>query len=209
VPTTDDEDPPLPLPGLERPFGELVDAYTSHHEISKAETYRRIADVTGNSASAIALRYRNRGDQPWWKAAPMGIGSLLPLIGGLDADVTQRVQKDVPTSEDRPSREALVQAAMVIARFVRDALEDFHCDHLTDEQMAELNPLVRKGIVEALVIIEALTSPDPELRAGAEAALALNAPPSDWEQPEVPDLDETLRVLARAMASGTIRFGRD
>ena len=33
--------------------------------------------------------------------------------------------------------------AAYIAMVVRNAMEDFHCEHLTDEQMMELNPIVR------------------------------------------------------------------
>lgn len=40
--------------------------------------------------------------------------------------------------------------AMIIAIFVRNEMEDFHCKHLTDEQMAELNPIIRNGICNAL-----------------------------------------------------------
>jgi len=34
--------------------------------------------------------------------------------------------------------------ATVIAMAVRNAMEDFHHKHLSDEQMAELNPIIRK-----------------------------------------------------------------
>ena len=40
--------------------------------------------------------------------------------------------------------------ARYIAMAVRNAMEDFHCKHLTDEQMQELNPIIRNGIYTAL-----------------------------------------------------------
>jgi hypothetical protein len=41
-------------------------------------------------------------------------------------------------------------AAMVIAMVIRNALEDFHCRHLSDEQMRELNPIIRNAVCTAL-----------------------------------------------------------
>ena len=42
----------------------------------------------------------------------------------------------------------------VIASYVRDNMEDFHCKHLSDAQMRELNPLIRNAIYTALTDIE-------------------------------------------------------
>ena len=44
--------------------------------------------------------------------------------------------------------------AKVIASYVRDNMEDFHCKHLSDSQMKELNPLIRNAIYTALVDID-------------------------------------------------------
>jgi hypothetical protein len=40
--------------------------------------------------------------------------------------------------------------AQLIAMVVRNTMEDFHVAHLTDVQMAELNPIIRGAIVTAL-----------------------------------------------------------
>lgn len=40
--------------------------------------------------------------------------------------------------------------AKVIAAYVRENIEDFHCKYLNDEQMKELNPLIRNAIYTAL-----------------------------------------------------------
>ena len=52
----------------------------------------------------------------------------------------------------KSSRPSLVteDMAMYIAMVVRNALEDFHCRHLSDEQMKELNPIIRNAICTAL-----------------------------------------------------------
>lgn len=41
-------------------------------------------------------------------------------------------------------------AAKVIAAYIRNNMEDFHCKHLNDEQMKELNPIIRNAIFTAL-----------------------------------------------------------
>ena len=46
------------------------------------------------------------------------------------------------------------QMARYIAMVVRNAMEDFHCKHLTDEQMRELNPIIRNAIATALHALE-------------------------------------------------------
>lgn len=45
-------------------------------------------------------------------------------------------------------------ATKMIAMAVRNKIEDFHVEHLTDDQMKQLNPLIRQGIYQALVVIE-------------------------------------------------------
>jgi hypothetical protein len=37
-----------------------------------------------------------------------------------------------------------------IAMVIRNAMEDFHCQHLNDEQMKELNPIIRNAVATAL-----------------------------------------------------------
>ena len=40
--------------------------------------------------------------------------------------------------------------ANYIAMVIRNAMEDFHCQHLTDDQMKELNPIIRNAVCTAL-----------------------------------------------------------
>lgn len=40
--------------------------------------------------------------------------------------------------------------AKAIAIIIRNQMEDFHCKYLTDEQMKELNPIIRNSIYSAL-----------------------------------------------------------
>lgn len=41
--------------------------------------------------------------------------------------------------------------AKLIASYVRNNIEDFHCKFLNDDQMKELNPLIRNAIYTALI----------------------------------------------------------
>lgn len=42
------------------------------------------------------------------------------------------------------------EVARYIAMAIRNAMEDFHAEHLSDTQMAELNPIIRNAIAVAL-----------------------------------------------------------
>ena len=48
----------------------------------------------------------------------------------------------------KPSEETK-DLAMYVAMAVRNAMEDFHRKHLSDEQMKELNPIIRNAICTA------------------------------------------------------------
>ncbi len=50
----------------------------------------------------------------------------------------------------KKAKEALQTWAKVIAMHVRNEMEDFHGEYLSDAQMKELNPIIRKAIYETL-----------------------------------------------------------
>ncbi len=43
------------------------------------------------------------------------------------------------------------QSALLVAMHVRNEMEEFHHKYLTDEQMAELNPIIRQALIDAFV----------------------------------------------------------
>ena len=69
---------------------------------------------------------------------------------------------DISKMENRPSNEEIMDElteciindknllAKTIAAVVRNAMEDFHVKYLTDEQMKELNPIIRNAIYTIL-----------------------------------------------------------
>ncbi len=78
--------------------------------------------------------------------------------------------------------DATADLTMTIAMTVRNAMEDFHLEHLSDEQMAELNPIIRNAIATALYAIDH-SDDDPR------CAFFLNFQnmlvPDCWERPEI------------------------
>ena len=46
------------------------------------------------------------------------------------------------------------KSACYIAMVIRNAMEDFHCQHLSDEQMKQLNPIIRNAACTAIHAFE-------------------------------------------------------
>ena len=74
--------------------------------------------------------------------------------------------------------------ARYIAMVVRNAIEDFHVRHLTDEQMQELNPLVRNAVATAL---HAFDHYERSRAAHEFVDYAFKSIPSYWEPAELQD----------------------
>ena len=56
---------------------------------------------------------------------------------------------------DRHRTEAVPAFAMYVAMVVRNAMEDFHHKQLSDNQVEELNPIIRSAIYTAIYAREA------------------------------------------------------
>lgn len=70
--------------------------------------------------------------------------------------------------------------ATYLAMVVRNAMEKFHSAHLSDEQMAELNPIIRNAIYTGLYAHETRKQSDRSSRFIDEH---LRAIPPYWEEP--------------------------
>ena len=82
----------------------------------------------------------------------------------------------------------LAAIAKVLAMEVRNSMEDFHVKHLTDEQMRELNPIIRNAIYSALVLLEcAGDESDRERNRNALVGVSrlMMMVPKYWEEPEL------------------------
>ena len=83
----------------------------------------------------------------------------------------------------KPSKKATA-FAKYIAIVVRNSMEDFHSEYLSDEQMKELNPILRDAICTALYASEVY-----DQNKGARAFVDLNIQmiPNYWEDPKLTD----------------------
>jgi hypothetical protein len=104
---------------------------------------------------------------------------------------------DIP-KDPPPLSEEIKTKAKYIAMAVRNAMEDFHSEHLSDGQMKELNPIVRNAIATALYAVE--HAEDNPL-AMAYVLHQFRLIPSYWEPPELSknfSLDEFLDNLKKS-----------
>ncbi|MBO0860474.1 MAG: hypothetical protein J2P21_18745, partial [Chloracidobacterium sp.] len=73
---------------------------------------------------------------------------------------------------------------MYIASVVRNAMEDFHGRHLSDEQMKELNPIIRNAIYTAFYARE---NYNRSLAAQSFVDFSVRLIPHYWEEPTLTD----------------------
>jgi hypothetical protein len=102
-------------------------------------------------------------------------------------------------SDSEPSK--LTQdTAMFVAMVVRNAMEDFHCRHLSDEQMKELNPIIRNAIYTAL---HAAGRGRESKAARAFVDFHMRSIPRYWEKPVLlPDYLDTEALTDKDSAEG-------
>ena len=95
-----------------------------------------------------------------------------------------------------PSQESRA-TAIYLASVVRNAMEGFHCKHLTDAQMRELNPIIRNAIYTGLQALSHYHK-STGARAFVEHQRALI--PHYWEPPELlADFRKSVALLEAAV----------
>ncbi len=98
----------------------------------------------------------------------------------------------MPTQILKPSKNSQ-EMAMFLAMAVRNAMEDFHHRHLSDEQMKELNPIIRNAIYTGL---QALRHYDRSECAQSFTDFQKMLIPKYWEQPELlSDFVESVKMV--------------
>jgi hypothetical protein len=70
---------------------------------------------------------------------------------------------------------------MLISMQIRNSMEDFHVKNLSDEQMKELNPIIRQAVCD---VLSALFIARPEFSHTFIAFLA-DSVPNYWEPPKL------------------------
>lgn len=76
--------------------------------------------------------------------------------------------------------------AKYLAMCVRNAMEDFHCSHLSDDQMKELNPIVRNAIFTGLHHLRKATAGNTNSK--DFVSWIMNMIPNYWEDPKLEEL---------------------
>ena len=89
------------------------------------------------------------------------------------------------------------QLANYIAMVIRNAMEDFHCAHLTDDQMKELNPIIRNAVCTALHAFNNYEKTDAAARF---VDFNFRMIPRYWEDPEL--LDDYVQMWERPSDPG-------
>lgn len=74
------------------------------------------------------------------------------------------------------------EIAMFLAMVIRTHIEDFHCKYLSDEQMSELNPIIRNSIYTGLQSLEQYDHSD-SAKIYVKTLKAFT--PDYWETPEL------------------------
>ena len=99
-------------------------------------------------------------------------------------------QSPGPVKEDQ-------KLANYIAMVIRNAMEDFHSEHLTDDQMKQLNPIIRNAICTAL---HAFNSYDQSDAAATFVDFNMRMVPSYWEPAEL--LDDYVQMWKQGGCAG-------
>ena len=83
---------------------------------------------------------------------------------------------------DKKVIQGMKDYAKYIAIVVRNAMEDFHCKYLSDEQMKELNPIIRNAIYTAIYAYETHKQSDLSRQFVDYHLMSI---PQYWEEPEL------------------------
>jgi hypothetical protein len=100
----------------------------------------------------------------------------------------ERRDQGAAMKNEKGEQKRLATIAKIITMELRNSMEDFHVKHLTDDQMKELNPIIRNAIYSALVLLKfAGDENDVAKNQNAIAGVSrlLMMVPKYWEEPEL------------------------
>ncbi|OBA68234.1 hypothetical protein A5780_08775 [Nocardia sp. 852002-20019_SCH5090214] len=74
---------------------------------------------------------------------------------------------------------------LVISMIIRNEMEDFHAEHLTDEQMKQLNPIIRQAVFDAVNLLAHVKEKGEKADelAYTQLAFQIGLIPDYWEIP--------------------------
>ena len=88
----------------------------------------------------------------------------------------------IPSPIDTKIQQGLKSQSKLISIIIRNAMEDFHSNHLSDEQMKELNPIIRNAVYTALFTMQYCNE---SVRAREFINSQMEMIPGYWEEPEL------------------------
>jgi transcription termination factor NusB len=83
---------------------------------------------------------------------------------------------------DKEIQNGLKSQSKIISIVIRNAMEDFHSKHLSDEQMKELNPIIRNAVYTALYTMQYCND---SVRAREFIDEQIKMIPRYWEEPKL------------------------
>ena len=89
-------------------------------------------------------------------------------------------------NEDFDTLNTSAQMALMFAMHIRNEMEDFHCQHLSDEQMKELNPIIRQALYEMFRCLSPTTTKKSSIEkkyTRATINYLIQMIPNYWELP--------------------------
>ena len=86
------------------------------------------------------------------------------------------------TPIDKKLQEGMKSQSKIISIVIRNAMEDFHANHLSDDQMKELNPIIRNAVYTALYSMQYYKD-SAEIEQFIESHIEMI--PGYWEEPEL------------------------
>ena len=89
-------------------------------------------------------------------------------------------------TKDFNKLDPITQMSLITAMYVRNEMETFHCRHLSDEQMKELNPIIRQAIYNMLRYVNIATyskNIDETITAADVIEFQVHSIPDYWELP--------------------------
>ena len=89
-------------------------------------------------------------------------------------------------TEDFNKLDSTVQMSLVIAMHIRNEMENFHSEQLSDEQMRELNPIIRQATYDILNYLKLASNKEnssEKIIAQGVINFLIQSIPNYWELP--------------------------
>jgi hypothetical protein len=118
----------------------------------------------------------------------------------LSENIKNGIRKSRDMRKDFAMLSGNMQTALLLSMYIRNEMENYHCKHLSDEQMKELNPIIRNAVYKFLRLLEeADGDPDDQRSKAADAIIDFQELllPDYWELPNEQDFEAEINEVIR------------